>query len=123
VELGAKVNSVSCQHGSSNKGKGKEAIEVEEVIPDVLGSSIHLGLASDANNEGSSGSCCTPPIALLSLPSNSSNHHMFILYNLEKENCGVGWKAKPIVEDQAMSVYVVCGQCATHSKGFPNDHF
>ena len=42
VEMEPRMDSVTCQCGSSDKGKGREVIEVEESIPNVLGSPIQI---------------------------------------------------------------------------------
>ena len=62
AEMESKMDSVACRCGSSDKGKGREVVEVEESIPDVLGSPIQIH-SSSANAGLSDSSYLVPPVA------------------------------------------------------------
>jgi len=62
AEMESKMDSVACRCGSSEKGKGREVVELEESIPNVLGSPIRIP-SSPANAGSSNSSYLVPPVA------------------------------------------------------------
>jgi len=62
AEMESRLDSVACRCGSTDKGKGREVVEVEESIPDVLGSPIQIS-SSSANVGSLSSSYLVPPVA------------------------------------------------------------